>query len=287
MPADSHDPARDAELARHRATIDALDREILERLNARARTAQAIGELKAGGVAYRPEREAQVLRRLQAENPRAAVEGGASPRVFREMMSACLALEQPLRIAYLGPAGTFSHAAVAKHFGAVGRRRALRDDRRGVPRGRGRADRLRRRAGRELDRGRGRAARSTSCARRRCDLRRGPAAHPAEPAADRGVARRGDARSTRTRSRWRSACSGSRTTCPACRASPSPATPRRRASRRPSRAPAAIAGEIAAAIYGLDVLAPHIEDEPQQHDALLGAGQPGGAAARARTRPRW
>ena len=58
---------RDAELARHRAAIDALDREILERLNARAKHAQAIGTLK-GGVAYRPEREAQVLARLQAAN---------------------------------------------------------------------------------------------------------------------------------------------------------------------------------------------------------------------------
>ena len=116
MPADSHDPAREAELARHRATIDALDREILERLNVRARTAQAIGELKAGGVAYRPEREAQVLRRLQAENA-GPLSKEAVAAVFRQIMSACLALEQPLRIAYLGPAGTFSHAAVAKHFG--------------------------------------------------------------------------------------------------------------------------------------------------------------------------
>jgi chorismate mutase/prephenate dehydratase len=108
---------RDAELARHRAAIDALDREILARLNARAAHAQAIGELKAGGVAYRPEREAQVLRRLQEEN-RGPLSGDAVAGVFRQVMSACLALEQPLRIAYLGPAGTFSHAAVAKHFGA-------------------------------------------------------------------------------------------------------------------------------------------------------------------------
>lgn len=116
MSKDSPDSARDAELGRHRAAIDALDREILERLNARAAHAQAIGKLKAGGVAYRPEREAQVLRRLQAEN-RGPLAKEAVAGVFRQVISACLALEQPLRIAYLGPAGTFSHAAVAKHFG--------------------------------------------------------------------------------------------------------------------------------------------------------------------------
>jgi chorismate mutase/prephenate dehydratase len=116
MSQDSPDSAADAELRRHRAAIDALDREILERLNARAAHAQAIGKLKAGGIAYRPEREAQVLRRLQAEN-RGPLSPEAIAGVFRQVISACLALEQPLRIAYLGPAGTFSHAAVAKHFG--------------------------------------------------------------------------------------------------------------------------------------------------------------------------
>jgi len=107
---------REQELARHRAAIDALDRELLEKLNARAAHAQAIGGLKAGGAAYRPEREAQVLSRLQAEN-RGPLPDDAVAIVFRQVMSACLALEQPMRIAYLGPAGTFSHAAVAKHFG--------------------------------------------------------------------------------------------------------------------------------------------------------------------------
>jgi len=103
-------------LARHRAAIDALDQEILERLNARAAHAQAIGALKGTGVAYRPEREAQVLARLQSAN-RGPLSGDAVAGVFRQVMSACLALEQTLRIAYLGPAGTFSHAAVGRHFG--------------------------------------------------------------------------------------------------------------------------------------------------------------------------
>jgi len=107
---------RDAELARHRAAIDALDREVLARLNERAKHAQAIGTLKSGGAAYRPEREAQVLARLQAANT-GPLPNEAVAWIFREAMSACLALEQTLRVAYLGPAGTFSHEAVGKHFG--------------------------------------------------------------------------------------------------------------------------------------------------------------------------
>lgn len=107
---------REQELARHRVAIDAIDRELLAQLNARATHAQAIGRLKAGSAAYRPEREAQVLRQLQTEN-RGPLPNDAVAGVFRQVMSACLALEQPMRIAYLGPAGTFSHAAVAKHFG--------------------------------------------------------------------------------------------------------------------------------------------------------------------------
>ncbi|MEP7275658.1 MAG: prephenate dehydratase [Betaproteobacteria bacterium] len=108
----------DADIARHRARIDALDDEILARLNERAASAKAIGALKAGGgtAAYRPDREAQVLGRLAAANA-GPLSGEAVTGVFREIMSACLALEQRLRVAYLGPAGTFSHAALAKHFG--------------------------------------------------------------------------------------------------------------------------------------------------------------------------
>lgn len=109
-------PPADADLLAHRRAIDALDREILVRLNERAAHAKAIGVLKAGGVTYRPEREAQVLSRLQGEN-RGPLSNEAVAGVFRQVMSACMALEQPLRIAFLGPAGTFSHAAVGKHFG--------------------------------------------------------------------------------------------------------------------------------------------------------------------------
>jgi len=107
---------RETDLARHRAAIDALDREILERINARATHAQAIGALKGAAAAYRPEREAQVLVRLQSAN-RGPLSNEAITGIFRQAMSACLALEQTLSVAYLGPAGTFSHEAVGKHFG--------------------------------------------------------------------------------------------------------------------------------------------------------------------------
>lgn len=102
-------------LGRLRQRIDELDDRILALVNERASLAQAIGHLKNGNV-YRPEREAQVVRRLQAANagplPAEAVE-----RLFREIMSACRALEQPLSVAYLGPMGTFSEAAAIKQFG--------------------------------------------------------------------------------------------------------------------------------------------------------------------------
>ncbi|HKE39818.1 MAG TPA: prephenate dehydratase [Casimicrobiaceae bacterium] len=104
------------ELKRRRDAIDALDRELLRLLNERATHAKAIGALKDERTAYRPEREAQVLRALQSEN-RGPLPNESVAGVFRQVMSACLALERRLCIAYLGPPGTFSHAAVARHFG--------------------------------------------------------------------------------------------------------------------------------------------------------------------------
>ena len=109
-------PVSEVEIHRRRDAIDALDRELLRLLNERAAHAKIIGSLKGVSAAYRPEREAQVLRAIQAEN-RGPLPDGAVTSVFRQIMSACLALEQQLRISYLGPAGTFSHTAVSKHFG--------------------------------------------------------------------------------------------------------------------------------------------------------------------------
>ena len=85
-------------------------------LNERATRAAAIGKLKANGGAYRPEREAEVLRRIALAN-RGPLANDALVRLFTEIMSACRALEQPLAVAYLGPQGTFSEMALAKQFG--------------------------------------------------------------------------------------------------------------------------------------------------------------------------
>lgn len=102
-----------------RDRIDGLDEQIQALINARAQCAQEVAELKNGVPAanfYRPEREAEVLRKVIARNP-GPLSGEEMARLFREIMSACLALEQPMRIAYLGPEGTFTQAAALKHFG--------------------------------------------------------------------------------------------------------------------------------------------------------------------------
>jgi chorismate mutase/prephenate dehydratase len=103
------------QLTQLRGRIDQLDDEVLRLLNERARLAQDIGHLK-NGTAYRAEREAQVVRRLQAANP-GPLSAESISVLFKEIMSACRALEQPLTVAYLGPQGTFSEAAAVKHFG--------------------------------------------------------------------------------------------------------------------------------------------------------------------------
>lgn len=104
----------------HRSAIDQIDQQILDLLNQRAQHAHAIGELKGTGVVYRPEREAQVLRRVKELNqdlPHQLLSNEAVARLFREIMSECLAVERPLTIAYLGPQGTFTQLAAFKHFG--------------------------------------------------------------------------------------------------------------------------------------------------------------------------
>ncbi len=105
-----------AKLLPHRNAIDQIDAEILRLLNQRAEHARAIGELKGTGAVYRPEREAQVLRRILDLNG-GPLPDEAAARLFREIMSECLAVERPLTIAYLGPEGTFTQQAAIKHFG--------------------------------------------------------------------------------------------------------------------------------------------------------------------------
>jgi len=112
------------ELGDVRGEIDAIDAQLLALLNDRARCAQKVGEIKAahgeGGFIYRPEREAQVLRRIQEMN-KGPLPSDSVTCFFREVMSACLSLERPLGVAFLGPLGTFSESATTKHFGHAAR----------------------------------------------------------------------------------------------------------------------------------------------------------------------
>ena len=102
-----------------RQQIDGLDRELLGLLNRRAALAQQVGELKKheGSVVFRPEREAQVIDGLKAVNPGPLRSESVAP-IWREIMSACRSLETPTRVAYLGPAGTFSEIAALGYFGS-------------------------------------------------------------------------------------------------------------------------------------------------------------------------
>jgi chorismate mutase / prephenate dehydratase len=102
-----------------RERIDQVDRELIEALNRRAQLAQEVGELKkiTGGPVYRPDREAQVIARLQSLNAGPIGDASIGP-IWREIMSACRALEKPTRVAFLGPAGTFSEQAALNAFGA-------------------------------------------------------------------------------------------------------------------------------------------------------------------------
>ncbi len=108
------------DLSKIRRQIDDIDARIQSLINERARFAQAVGESKGELTSavdyYRPEREAEVLR--------AVLERNAGPlrdeemlRLFREIMSACLAQQEPLKVGFLGPEGTFTQTAVFKHFG--------------------------------------------------------------------------------------------------------------------------------------------------------------------------
>jgi len=120
------DPAMDpsdwpSTLPAVRAKIDALDGELLRLISERAGLAERVAQIKRAsdepfGSFYRPEREAQVLNRVRAANT-GPLSDDTVAWVFREIMSACLALEQPLTIACLGPAGTFTEQAAVRAFG--------------------------------------------------------------------------------------------------------------------------------------------------------------------------
>jgi chorismate mutase/prephenate dehydratase len=102
-----------------RIQIDAVDQELLALLNKRAALANEVGEIKRheGSAVFRPEREAQVINGLQTANT-GPLKGESVALIWREVMSACRALEAPQRVAYLGPAGTFSEEAALRFFGS-------------------------------------------------------------------------------------------------------------------------------------------------------------------------
>jgi len=112
-------PNQDAALLALRQRIDAVDLELLALLNKRATLALEVGEIKKsqGTVVFRPEREAQVIDGLKSGNSGPLLSSSVAP-IWREIMSACRGLETPTRVAYLGPAGTFSEQAALGYFGS-------------------------------------------------------------------------------------------------------------------------------------------------------------------------
>ena len=126
---------QEKELRVLRDQIDSIDRQMHELLNKRAKCAQSVAEVKQkhqgdqSAVFYRPEREAQVLRAVMERNEGPLADKEVA-RLFREIMSVCLALEEPMRVAFLGPEGTFTQQAAQKHFGHSARNlpmQSLRD----------------------------------------------------------------------------------------------------------------------------------------------------------------
>ena len=106
-------------LADLRVQIDALDKQLLALLNSRARVAEQVGEVKKleGTPFFRPDRVARVIEQIQQANT-GPLKSEHVAAVWREIMSACLALEAPVRVAYLGPIGTFSEQAALQFFGS-------------------------------------------------------------------------------------------------------------------------------------------------------------------------
>jgi len=114
-----------AQLNQLRDDIDSIDASICKLISDRARCAQTVADVKKSSLSaeqakdvvyYRPEREAQVLRKAMEMND-GPLDDEEMARLFREIMSACLALEKPIEVAYLGPEGTFTQQAALKHFG--------------------------------------------------------------------------------------------------------------------------------------------------------------------------
>jgi chorismate mutase/prephenate dehydratase len=113
-------PTNLPDLADLRVQIDGIDRQLLSLLNSRALVAEQVGEVKKreGTAFFRPDRVAQVIDKIQTANP-GPLKNSHVTAIWREIMSACLALEAPQRVAVLGPAGTFCEQAAVEYFGGA------------------------------------------------------------------------------------------------------------------------------------------------------------------------
>lgn len=113
-------PVADPELLALRDQIDTLDAQLLSLLNQRAHVAEQVGEIKRrdGTPFFRPDRVAQVIAKIKSANP-GPLKGEHVAAIWREIMSACLALESPQRVAVLGPFGTFCEQAAIEYFGGA------------------------------------------------------------------------------------------------------------------------------------------------------------------------
>jgi chorismate mutase/prephenate dehydratase len=114
------EPVASQALLALRDQIDGLDKQLLELLNQRARVAEKVGEIKRaeGTPFFRPDRVAQVIDKIRAANP-GPLKAEHVSAIWREIMSACLALESPQRVAVLGPVGTFCEQAALEYFGGA------------------------------------------------------------------------------------------------------------------------------------------------------------------------
>ncbi len=101
-----------------REGIDEIDRQVVALLNKRAKIAQEVGQAKAGGQKFRPGREAEVIRNVLKANTGPFTDESLRA-VYREVIACCLGLEQPMRVSYLGPAGTYSEEAARNRFGVT------------------------------------------------------------------------------------------------------------------------------------------------------------------------
>ena len=130
MSAADGEASEEERLSELRERIDTIDEQLQRLLNERAACALEVGEVKQARrgeamntVFFRPEREAQILTRIRERNE-GPLSADAIATLFREIISCCLSLEQPLTIAYLGPAGTYTEAAATKQFGHFATTRA-------------------------------------------------------------------------------------------------------------------------------------------------------------------